>query len=477
MANLNRFGTRLDHFSRRGFLGGTGALVIVGLPMLEVLSSRRANAQNAPMEPIRRLLCIASGNGLPMDEFTPDGTGTNYQFKMGAGSWGSSTILKSFAPLKSKVSIFTGLGIDEGKHSPGDHGAGMPVIFTCAKPAPQYADTNNQDYKGAGLPAELGVSIDQVYASKFGGLTPRNPTGLQIGLADGLPLGDGPFGPVYLKNLSWASPTKPMPPLLEPAALFDKLFGGQDQRLSAAENARRSARRTSILDYVAEERTSLLTAVNKDDRQRLDQFFTAARELETQLQAAQPGALACDPGMPPGMNMNYPTKFKAMSDLIALAFTCNVARTVMFQLSCYRNDAMYASFLKVKDNHHSLSHAGNVTAPDSDYRIVCRWIMDQVAQLLTKLDEFKEPNGLSILDNSLTVYNSDAGDGNSHDHKNLPVIVVGSAGGKFPAGRFFKFPSNTPANGLYVTMLQALGVDTIQIFGDKMTPALDLPTV
>jgi hypothetical protein len=449
---------------------------MVGLPILEVLSSRRADAQQSTMDPVRRLLCIASGSGLPMDEFTPTGAGATYQLKMGSGAWGTSTVLRSLDPLKSKVSIFTGLGIDEGAHSPGDHGAGMPVIFTCARPQMQYADTNDQDYKDPNAkPARLGISIDQVYANKFGSLTPRIPTGLQVGLADGLPLGDGPFGPVYLKNLSWSSPTTPMPPLLEPSQVFDKLFAGQDTTLSAAENARRLARRTSILDYVAEERSSLLTAVNKDDRQRLDQFFTAARDLETQLQANQPSGPTCNPGTQPGLNIDYATKIRAMSDLIVLAFTCNVARTVMFQLSCYRNDAMYASFLKVSDNHHSLSHAGNVYAADSGYRVVCRWIMDQVAQLLTKLDSVKEANGQSILDNSLAVYNSDCGDGSVHDHKDLPVIVAGSAAGKFPAGRFFKFPSNTPCNGLYVTMLQALGVDTIQTFGDKMSPALSLP--
>jgi len=53
------------------------------------------------------------------------------------------------------------------------------------------------------------------------------------------------------------------------------------------------------------------------------------------------------------------------------------------------------------------------------------------------------------------VYNNDCGDGNSHDHLNLPIAVWGSAGGKFPTGNFYQFPSNTPANGLFVTMLNA----------------------
>ncbi len=480
MANLNRFGTRLDHFSRRRFLGGTGAALMMGLPMLETLESRKAKA--ADPAPTPRLLCMASGSGVPMDEFTPSAPGPNYTFKMGAGSWGSATVWRSFAPLRSKTSIFTGLGIDEGKHSPGDHGGGMPVIFTCAKPVQQYGDTNDQDYKDPNAkPAHLGISIDQLMANHYAMATPRLPIGLQVGMSKGLPLGDGPFGPVYLENLSWKSATEWNPPQLDPAQVFDKIFAGYDPNATGAENARRLARRTSILDYVQDEGNALLQAVNKDDRTRLEQYFSAARDLEKQLQVAQMGggALACTQGARPASGLTYPAQVKAMADLIALAFTCDATRSVMFQLSCYRNDAMYG-FLndaKVNDNHHSLSHAGDTHSADSGWRKVDRWIFDQMFYLLNKLDEVKEANGLSILDNSLAVYNNDCGDGNSHDHLNLPIAVWGSAGGKFPTGNFYQFPSNTPANGLFVTMLNALGVDSVQTFGDKQSKALTLPGV
>jgi len=443
--------------------------------MLEVLQSRQAKA--AANTPIPRLLCIASGSGVPMDEFAPDGAGATYTFKTGSGSWGASTIWSSFAPLRSKTSVFTGLGIDEGAHSPGDHGGGMPVIFTCVKPAPQYAETNSQDYKDPNAkPARLGISIDQLMANQYAMATPRLPIGLQIAMAKGLPLGDGPFGPTYLENLSWKSPTEWNPPQLDPAQVFSKIFAGYDPPATIAENARRLARRTSILDYVQEEGNSLLPALNKDDRTRLDQYFSAARDLEKQLMAAPPtGGPSCQ-GTAPAAGLDYPGKVKAMADLVALAFTCDMTRSVMFQLSCYRNDAMYGFMNdpRVNDNHHSLSHAGDTHSADSGWRKVNRWIFGQIFYLLNKLDSVKEANGMSILDNSLAVYNSDCGDGASHDHKNLPVVVWGSAGGNFPAGRFFKFPTNTPANGLYVTMLNALGVDSVKTFGDKMTGPLTL---
>jgi hypothetical protein len=474
MARLNRFGTRLDLFSRRTFLGGTGAALMIGLPLLETLQSRKAKAAETPAPP--RLLCIGAGNGLPMDEFTPVGTGKDYTFKTGAGDWGTDTIWRSFAPLRLKTSILTGLGIAEGRASPGDHGAGMPAIFSCAKPAPKAT--------------KLGITIDQLMANKYAAATPRYPRGLQLAMAKGSTNGDGPYGATYLTNLSWRSATEPNPPSSNPKQAFETMFAGIDPKASATENARILARRTSILDYVTEEASSLLPALNKDDKVRLDQYFTAVRDFETQLRAGQAGGGAmCAAGVAPETGLDYPTTVKAMADLVVLGFTCDLTRSVMFQLSCYRNDGMYAFLAdkKVNDDHHSLSHAFDYKSKDSGYRKVDRWIFDQIFYLLNKLDQVKESNGLSILDNSLAIFNSDVGDGFQHWHNALPIAVWGSAGGKFPAGKYWSFdvpgapgsqlsgdtPAKAPAAGLYVTLLNALGVD-VTSFGGTMSAALTL---
>ncbi len=99
--------------------------------------------------------------------------------------------------------------------------------------------------------------------------------------------------------------------------------------------------------------------------------------------------------------------------------------------------------------------------------------MDQVGYLFGKMNDVIEPDG-TLLDNSLGVYNNDAGNGGDHDHENLPVIVVGSARGKLPTGRHFAFPINTPCSGLYVSLLNAMGVDA-QTFGAKQSGPLSLP--
>ncbi len=140
-------------------------------------------------------------------------------------------------------------------------------------------------------------------------------------------------------------------------------------------------------------------------------------------------------------------------------------------MSCYRNDT-YFGFLNAKNNHHALSHAGDWLAVDSDYRKVNRWIADQFGYLVNQMNSVLEPDG-TLLDNALAVYNNDCGLGNPHDHKNLPVVVAGSAGGKVPTGRHFANASNTPCGALYTTLLNAMGVD-VKGFGPKNSGPLAL---
>ncbi len=120
----------------------------------------------------------------------------------------------------------------------------------------------------------------------------------------------------------------------------------------------------------------------------------------------------------------------------------------------------------------ALSHAAGEAAPNSDYRIVNRWIGDQLGSLFNRMNAVMEPTG-TLLDNSISVFNNDCGDGNSHDHLSLPVIVAGGAGGKLMTGRHFVYPRNTPCAGLYVTLLNTMGVN-VPTFGQKNSGPLRL---
>ncbi len=437
------FQSRLDRYSRRRFLGGTGAAVMVGLPLLETFTARSTRAQVGALP--QRLLCIGCGNGMPMPDFTPNAPGANYTLP---------TLLSAFAPVRSKLNVITGLGIDEGQYPPGDHAAGMGMMYTCVTPnGPQ--DTN-------------GISFDQVMAQALGSQT-RIPS-LQLGLREGPPNGDGEYGPVFLKNLSWASATQPLSSVVDPTVVFQQLFSGSSPQASSTENVRRLDRSISVLDYVAGESMHLLPALSTQDAQRLDQYFTATREVERQLVVSKSGGgvstATCRAGVAPGSNLNYPDTMRAMSDLTVLALQCDATRIISLHLGCYLNDNYYG-FLGVNADHHATSHG------EPGYGIISRWLMDQVGYLFSKMNEVVEPDG-TLLDNSIGIYNSDCGEADEHDHKNLPVLVLGGARGKIPTGRYYAFPPNTPCGGLYVTLLNALGVSA-QTFGAKQSGPLALP--
>jgi hypothetical protein len=450
------YASRLERFRRRGFLGGAAALV--GLPILDALTVRSARAQPAGAK--KRLVAVYCGNGMLMTQtddpttyWTPLTTGPDFQL---------SPLLQYFAPIRQKITVVSGTGIPEGRPGgAGDHGAGTAATFTAVR----AKRTTGSDFS-------LGISFDQVAAQAWKDQTRIGS--LQLGLSEGLNDGDGPFGAVYLKNVSWASATQPLSPTIEPGPVFDQIFAGLKPDATAAENKARLARRRSILDYVMEEHDTLLPALGPSDQRRMDQYFTSVREVEQRLAMTGVGGTGCGNAVRPPSTFTYPERFKAMADLAVLAMQCDSTRVVSLHLGCYRNDENYA-FLGASRNHHSLSHyRGGSHGPNekAEYLKICHWLCEQMAYLFKKMDEVQEASG-TLLDNSIGLYSSDCGESNKHDHEHLPVLLAGSAGGSLTAGRHLTFPNGTNTAKLYVTVLQALGVK-VDKFGAAGTGPLDL---
>src|SRR5258708_9334813 len=315
---VGRYASRLERFTRRGFLGGTGAALRMGLPCLGVFTRRTALAQAAPK---KRLFDLYCGNGMLMAQkeeptlyWTPLTTGPDFAV---------TPLLNHFAPIRKKITVLSGIGLSEGKASPGDHGCGTGTAFNATRPKP----TAGADYS-------VGPSFDQLVAQKV--KTETRIASLQIGLSDGGNLGDRPYGAVYLKNVSWASATQPLSPTIQPQALFDQIFAGYDPTASAAENLARLQRRISVLDYVTAERSLLIPALGSSDQQRVDQYFTSVREVEQRLQtiAMQGGGPGCGSGLArPGTTaLAYPDLFKTMADLAVLSLQSDPPRVLTFHM-------------------------------------------------------------------------------------------------------------------------------------------------
>jgi len=432
--------------SRRGFLGGAGALL--ALPALEMFSAKTAKAE--PND-IRRLIAFYVPCGIHMPNWTPQTEGAAYALP---------TILEPLAPIRDKLLVLTGLANTPARpDGPGDHAAGTGGFLTC-----------RHVVKTEGANIQNGISMDQVAAAQLGPAT-RIPS-LQLGIDGGSGAGDcdSGYSCAYARNISWASETQPLPKAVNPQVVWDILFGGLDPKATAEEQARQKIYRTSVLDYVLEEANSLNGKLGTTDRRKLDEYMTGINELEKKIQKSGSGPM-CTPMDRPPADLPYPEHVKMMLDLIALAVQCDATRVVSFMLGNAGSNRSYP-FLLVSEGHHELSHHQNLQENFDKLTTIARWEVEQYAYLLGKLDAIDEGNGTTALDTSAVYFSSEIEDGNAHRHTNLPVLLGGGLGGALNPGRHVVYPDDTPMANLFTSLLQGVGAP-VATFGDNGTGPLE----
>ncbi len=428
--------------SRRAFLGG--AAVTVGLPFLEALAPRRAQAATA-----KRLVCWFVPNGVWRPTWFPQGTGPGYTL---------SPSLEPLAKVKSKVTVFSGLQNDATRDGlTATHALGPVGSYTCVL--------------GKKAPVSVGPSVDQVYAQHLGEAT-RIPS-LQLGITD-RSFSDMGYPAVYSACISWKSATQPLRATIRPEAAFDQIFAGARPDLSAAERARRQALETSILDHVVGEARALAPKIGAADQQKLDEYLTGIREVEQQIKRVE-SAPSCGSGArPSGTPTLVPDHARLMSDLTVIALQCDATRVVSHMLG-NGGSVGFASFpwLNVSIDHHGASHHGNRPQMIEHLKKIDRWEVEQFAYLLEKMDAVDEGGGRTMLDNSVVFVSSEIGDGDAHDQKDKPILVAGTAGGALRPGSHIRF-NGEPQAELFVTLLNALDVPatTFGAQGKRPLPGL-----
>jgi Protein of unknown function (DUF1552) len=436
--------------SRRAMLRGAGTLL--ALPMLEAMLPVRS-ALAADANP-RRLICMSLPCGIRMDRFTPATEGANYAL---------TSILQSFAASAGKpsiagdVSVFTGLANPLARpDGAGDHASGTAALFTCAHPL-----------KTASANIRNGISLDQAAARVLGQGT-KIPS-LQLGTDGGDGNGDcdSGYACAYPRSISWASPSQPLAKEIDPQSLFDRLFAGQDPSQTAQAIARRKKYRQSVLDSVKSDTAALKKQLGKADLQKLDQYQTGIAELEKRLQFTD-NSRQCMSGKKPGGVIDIRDRTANMLEMMALAFQCDLTRVVSFMLQ--NGGSGYAfDFLGFNEGHHDLSHHGKVADKLDKIEKINQWEIAQFATLVRRLKELKDPDGTSILDNSLVILSSEITDGDAHNHDDMPVLVAGKGGGGFNPGRHVKVAPGTLISNLYLAGLKSLGVNDAK-FGDSTGP-------
>jgi len=429
---------------RRTFLRGLGTAAI-GLPFLDAMSPA-LRASTMPNPPVRMAFFYVP-NGIIMDGWNPD-----YEGKLQA----LPRALKSLEPYKEDILQLGNLTHNTGRallDGAGDHGRCCGSYLTGIQVKKSVTDIR------------AGVSFDQIVANEVGGKT-RFPS-LELGMDDARQAGDcdSGYSCAYTNNLAWKSETQPLPPILNPRVLFERLFG-TGQPMTPEERKRQTIYRRSILDFVTEDTHKLEGSLGPTDRRKLDEYLTAIRAVERQIERAESDNRQIDPHMdkPYGVPADFAEHFKLMSSMVAIAFQADLTRIVTFLMTNEGTSRPYRE-LNIADGHHPLTHHRGQAELMEKVRRINEYHVQQFAGFVEKMKTAKEGDR-SMLDNSMIVYGAGLSDGNAHLHEDLPTVVIGRGGSYFKTGQRIVARRETPMCNLFLTMMDRMGVHP-ERFGDS----------
>ena len=343
----------------------------------------------------------------------------------------------------------------------GDHFRSSAVYLTQMHPK----QTEGSDVK-------VGTSLDQLYANKFGQDTPIPSMQLcieNVDQAGGCAYG---YACVYTDSISWKSPTEPLPVIRDPRVAFEKLFGVGG---TSAERAERRKTRRSILDFVSGEMGSLKAGLGPDDRARLDRYLTDIREVERRIQMVEvrntSGEARELPEAPAGVPDSYGEHVKLMFDLQALAFASDVTRVFSFKMGRDGSSRVYTESESDKPFHPASHHGGNEKGV-KEFQLINKYHVALLPYFLDKLKSMQEGDK-NLLDKTLIMYGSPMGDSNLHNHRRVPLLLLGGANGKLQGNAHIKAPDGTPMANAMLAVMHSLGMSDMKQFGDS-TDALNL---
>ena len=416
---------------RRTFLRGVGATM--ALPLLEAMVPAATPLAKTAANPVRRLGFVFMPMGCDNSRWTPPGDKLDQL----------SPILSSLAPVREQVTVLSNMELKNAY--PGSHATSNSSFLSAAK----AKLTESTDYY-------LGTTVDQIAAQHMGRATQLPSLELSMDLMQVVGQCDNGYACVYQNNLSWSSPTTPLPAEAHPRIVFESLFG---EGGSIAERRAALRKKASLLDSFNEDISRLQRNLGAGDRARVSQYLETVREVERRIQKAEADAVdhpLRDLDRPVGVPAAYADHARLMFDLQVLALQGDVTRVITFQLARETSNRTYPE-IGVPDPHHPLSHHGNDPAKIERMSRINALHVSLFAEYLAKLKATPEGNG-TLLDHSLILYGSGIGNPNIHDHTNLPIIVAGGAATGMKGNRHITYAKPTPLANLHLTLLDKVGV-------------------
>jgi len=435
---------------RRTVLRGLGASL--ALPLLDAMVPAGTALAQTAAPPVPRLGVAYLPNGVSRNF-----TGINYWTPVGEGaSFELSPILAPLREHRGRTVVVSGLAqhqadaFDDGAN--GDHTRGTSSWLTgvhCKRT--EGADVRN------------GISADQIAAGTLGAATPLPSLELSIDLNFLAGQCENSYSCAYLNTLAWRSPTAPLPTENNPRLVFERLFGDGGTPAQRQAQARENR---SLLDSILSDFARLQKDLGPADRARVGEYLDAVRELEGRIRRAEhresDEALA-DLGRPSGIPVRFDEHVKLMFELQWLAFRGDQTRVVTFMLGRELNFRTYPE-IGINEGHHGLSHHQDNPAQLAKYARLNAYQTELFAWFLDKLRATPDGEG-TLLDHSLFLYGAGLSNPNLHAHYDLPLVVVGGAGG-VRGGRHVVFRQETPMTNLLLSMLDKVGVTSTSL-GDS----------
>jgi hypothetical protein len=415
----------------RGSLGG--AAIAVGLPLLDVFLNTNGDALAATGAPLpQRFGTWFFGCGMNPPRWDPTTVGPD---------WEMTPELMPAAAVRDRINVLSGFSVLLAGEANQVHRTG--VFGTLCGGAPKKADEIE------------GPSLDVLISDEIGASTRFRSLEMA---ATGSPRHSN-----SLRSVSSVNPAEP-----SPLSLYTRVFGRGFADPNAAEFTPdpRLMLRQSALSIVGEDRRRLEGQLGQSDRVRLDQYFTALRQLERQieLQLQKPPPLeACTLPEPPTEGPvdteieHVMSNHALLAQTLALTLACDQTRVFNMLFS---NRASGLRTPGSADNHHTLTHE-EPRDPELGYQPKATFFvlksMEAWATFVETLDAVPEGDG-TLLDNCLVMAHSETADANTHSVTGLPIMVAGRAGGRMRTGLHVSGVGDSTSR-VGLTMQQLMGLN------------------
>jgi uncharacterized protein DUF1552 len=432
---------------RRTFLRGIGATL--ALPFLDAMVPALSAAATKFAAPKRLGFIYGSPNGIIQKSFFPTTVGANFEL---------SPILRPLAPVRNQLLVFSGLAhrqADSFGDGNGDHARGTAVWLS---------GIHAWDRRGGGGvdSVTLGVTVDQIAAQHLGKET-QLPS-LELVLEKPTQIACDSTDCFFSNTISWRSPTTPNPMEPHPRVVFERMFGEGGNAAHRLAQARKTG---SLLDSLMQEVTGLQKRLGAGDRTKLGEYLQSVREIEKRIQSAEARGAVSElalPDRPTDIPDQFEEHAKLMFDLQVLAFQADVTRVFSMLMAREGSPRTYPE-IGVPEQHHPVSHHRFDPVLMAKKEKIDTYHVMLFGYFLEKLQATPDGDG-NLLDHSMILYGGGMGDGNLHEHSNLPTLVAGGLGGELRTGRHLKYEDNTPMTNLFVSVLDKVGVHVDKI-GDS----------